>query len=64
MSVEFRLPVEFHGKTERVDQDHDEYSVLEQRRGNKGPQFVLDGILGDVASHWFGIQCKFYAVPL
>ena len=64
LSVEFRLLVKFHGKTQSVDEDHDKYGVFKQRRGNKGPKLVLDGILGNIPTHGFRIECKLYAVSL
>lgn len=64
LCVQFRLSVEFHGKTECVDQDHDKDGVFKDWRSDKGPQLVLDRVLGYVSPHWFGIQCKLYTIPL
>ena len=37
LSVQFRLLIEFHGKTECVDQDHDKDGVFKYGRGDKCP---------------------------
>ena len=56
--------VEFHGKTESIDQDHGKNSIFKDWRGHKSPKFVLNGIFRDVPSYWFGIQGKFDTISL
>ena len=62
--VALGLAVELHGQAERVDQDHGEDRVLEDGRGDEGPQLVLNRVLGDVAPHRLGVQRELYAVSL
>ena len=56
--------VEFHGKTESIDQDHGKNSIFKDWRGHKSPKFVLNGIFRDIPSYWFGIQGKFDTISL
>lgn len=58
------LAIKLHCQAERVDQNHGKDGVLEERRGDKGPELVLDRVLGNVASHWLSIEGKFDAVAL
>ena len=37
LSVQFRLLIEFHGKTKGVDEDHDKDGILKDRRCHEGP---------------------------
>ncbi len=45
-------------------ENHGEYRVLEERRGDERPELVLDGVLGDVPPHGLGVQGELYAVAL
>ena len=64
VSVLGRLAVKFHAQRDRVDEDQREDAVLERLRRDQPPNFVLESLLGDVASERFGFQCKFDAVAL
>lgn len=55
LSVQLGLIVEFHGKTESVDQNHGKDRVFKDRGSNKRPKFVLYGIFGNIPPHRFGI---------
>ncbi len=56
--------VELHGKTERVDQNHGEYRILEHGRGDECPQLVLYRIFRDIPADGLCVERKLDAVPL
>ncbi len=45
-------------------ENHGEYGVFKERRGDECPQFVLYGVLGDVASDGLGVERELDAVAL
>ena len=64
LGVGSRLVVVLHGEGQGVEHDRHEHRVLAHRRRGKGPQFVLQRVLRDVAPHRLGVQRELYAVPL
>ena len=64
MSVDLWLPSELHGQRDSIEHDEHKDGVLKGLRRDEPPYLVLEPVLGDVAPHWLGLQCKLYAIPL
>lgn len=62
--VLFRLLVELHGQSNRIDHNQYKNRVLEWLRGHEPPHFILDSMFWNVPSNRFCLQSKLYAISL